>query len=223
MQAKNKGIWSLGAKGWYIVIIGFFCYFIGQILGGAGLSNTVVPAVAEIRGFEATAMTAWISYGSWIALPFVVIWAKVGEKIGAKKTIMISMTIAAAAFICFGCTTSFTLWCVAMVVLSVCTFAFYSYGGNALISNWFPTRKGIALGWASMGIMFSDIFWVPYITKAFGAIGLSTTSIIVGAIVLVLVAVIFFTVKEKPEEAGAYPDNEPIPNEQMKMIAQIQN
>ncbi|HBW35556.1 peptide-methionine (R)-S-oxide reductase [Desulfosporosinus sp. BICA1-9] len=46
---------------------------------------------------------------------------------------------------------------------------------GTLITNWFPTKKGLALGWATMGMPLATAVFVPLIAFLFGTLGIALT------------------------------------------------
>lgn len=220
-MGKKKSVQNFGKNGIFVILMSFFCYWIGTCFGGAGMSNTVIPALAEIRGFHAATMMSWCSLAGWISIPFVVIWAKVGERRGPKTVIVIALIIAAAAIFLLGTTKTLAVWILALVISSCLASGYLYYAAPGLIANWFPTKKGLALGWASMGIICCDLLWTPYIAKAFQAFGATTTFLVIGVIVLIIAGVVALFVKNTPEEKGCYPDNDPTSDKHRDLIARI--
>ena len=216
--AKTFGF---GPKGTGIVVIGFFCYLIGQCLGNAGMSNTVVPAFVEIRGFDSTAMTSWLTIAAWIGIPFIIIWSRVAERVGMKRIIMIGLGFITVGSIIMGCSGSTVIWCVAFMINVIGYNAIFLLGGPGLVAKWFPTKKGLALGWASMGLVSADIIWTPYVGKAMYNFGPLTVFLFVAAIAVIFLIIVAIFVKEKPEDAGAYPDNIPVPLEDAALMERI--
>jgi sugar phosphate permease len=79
----------------------------------------------------------------------------------------------------------------------------------ALMGNWFPRKKGIALGWATMGAPICTATFVAIMSALYGMLGISRAHVVMGAVMVVLGIVSFFWVKDYPAEVGAYPDNLP--------------
>ena len=89
------------------------------------------------------------------------------------------------------------------------------------MGNWFPRKKGIALGWATMGAPLCSATFPAILGVLYGMPGggIATGSLIVGIVVVVLGIVSFFWIKEYPEEVGAYPDN--IKDDGKQLAAQL--
>ena len=86
---------------------------------------------------------------------------------------------------------------------------------NNIMNIWFPHKKGLALGWASMGLPICT----ATIILILNAIGNPQTAYIIIGIACFVVAVLsIFWAKDTPEEVGATPDNEPIEHFVTKLI-----
>lgn len=107
-----------------------------------------------------------------------------------------------------------------MVVNFIAASAYQAATINIIINAWFPKKKGIILGWSTMGLVLADIIWVPFAPKMFAAIGSGTTMIIVGVAFFILAILCLFTIKNLPEEAGTYPDGDPTVDEQFTEVVQ---
>ena len=82
---------------------------------------------------------------------------------------------------------------------------------NNIMNIWFPKKKGLALGWASMGLPLCTATIIVILS----AIGNPKTAYIILGILCFAVGIIsIFWVKNTPEEVGATPDNEPIDHEE---------
>ena len=92
---------------------------------------------------------------------------------------------------------------------------------HTAVTTGLPTKKGLALGWASMGIICCDLLWTPYIVRAFTAFGAALTFLVIGIAVLAIAFIVVIFVKNTPEEKGCYPDNNPTPDEHRTLMAQV--
>ncbi len=89
-----------------------------------------------------------------------------------------------------------------------------------IMSNWFPRKKGIALGWTTMGTCFSSTIMVAVFQGLFGK-GISAPYNLMTVIIVIIAIVMIVWFKAYPEEAGAYPDNEPMSEEERAKIMEL--
>ena len=79
--------------------------------------------------------------------------------------------------------------------------------GGTLVAQWFPKKKGIVMGYTTMGHNLASAFYVPLITLLvasfgieIGVIPLSLAAIAIGVLGLILI-------RNTPAERNMYPDN----------------
>ena len=66
----------------------------------------------------------------------------------------ISLAITAVACFFWGGAQSSTIYFVCLAVSTVCGMAFCYIANMNVISNWFPKKKGIAMGWVTIGFRY---------------------------------------------------------------------
>lgn len=201
---------TFGKKGIWIIFIVAICFALPNCVAFPGLSNTVIPIIAAQNNMDMAEMITISGYLGWLGLPAMLLWAKLGEKKGAKLPVVLGLVGCAISFAILANVTSLTVWYVSVVAASAFTTGL-AYAGPALIANWFPTKKGMALGWGTMGVICVDLFWTPHIATPILSIGYSTTLWIATAISIVIAIIAWITIKDTPEEAGVFPDNLPHP------------
>lgn len=174
----------------------------------AGMTNTILPKICELRGWAYADVLPYMSYGGYIGAIVTILFSHLVVKKGAKFVIIIGLILGGICLALYGCTTSYAVFVACVIGNRVFSCAYQWAGCTALINNWFPRKKGIVLGWATMGIILADIVWSPYIPNAISAIGAPNTMIITGIAFLLVALIGWLFIKNIPEEAGCYPDND---------------
>lgn len=203
-----KPIQNFGKKGialmLYTAVLMFICGCVNT-----GMTQTVIPIISETRGWDSSVMLSWVTYGSWIGVVACVLWGQLLFKRGAKLVAVSGLIGGGIAIAVYGNSSALSVLCLAIVLNRVFSTAYQNNAANALINTWFPRKKGIVFGWVTMGIIFCDIVWLPMITAGIGTLGLKTSLIIVAIVFFVLALIGAIWLKNTPEEAGVYPDNQP--------------
>ncbi|MEI2384836.1 MFS transporter [Breoghania sp. JC706] len=201
---SNFGFW-----GWSIVIIEAF-----MLWGSAGVQvhglNIMVPTLSEHFGIPRTTLLFWATPASWGSVIAGFVCAMIADKFGAKITIVMSLIMCA---LCFGMLGTWgTVPGFVILFFGVCFFGSgYAYvGGFALIANWFPGKKNLALGWVTMGQTFSTVVFVPLLAFLFANIGVQAGFWAISALLGVQLVIVLAMVKNTPEERGMTPDNMPV-------------
>jgi OFA family oxalate/formate antiporter-like MFS transporter len=79
--------------------------------------------------------------------------------------------------------------------------------GGTLVAQWFPKKKGIVMGYTTMGHNLASAFYVPMITLLVGRNGI-TNGVVLPAVMAIALGIIgIMLIKNTPQEKGLNPDN----------------
>ena len=85
-----------------------------------------------------------------------------------------------------------------------------------LTANWFPRKKGLALGWSTMGYPVCSIIAVPLLVNLIGAVGFAKCFLIIGIVQIAIGIITLLFIHDYPEEIGVAPDNDPAGKEELE-------
>lgn len=214
LQGKNAQLSydaksNFGVKGWWVVIFSALNWaFYGGIVNSS--MNTVVPQLAGKLGVDPGNLLSLSTPAGLISLAVCLLAGRLAAKLGVKNVNGIALILGAAAVFAWAGSTSVAGYTVALICVVCLLNVVQQVGGNMTITNWFPKKKGIAIGWATMGLNISSAFFVTILVALTGALGGIQYALWVMAGCLIVLAVINFAAfKNYPEEWGAYPDNDP--------------
>lgn len=201
---------NFGKWGWSMIIYCAISYYLAAALSTDTL-NWFPNAFVAFRGWDESVVNlcnAMAGIGGWIGVAAAIIFSIMAAKKGSRFMAIFGNIICGILCIIFATTKSLPLF-LAMIVCM--TFVAGNIQLNVVPNNimniWFPKKKGLALGWASMGLPICT----ATIVVILNLIGNPQTAYIILGIACFVVAVIsIFWVKNTPEEVGATPDNEPI-------------
>jgi sugar phosphate permease len=197
-----------GKWGWSMIVYSFLLYFFYSGLTTDGL-NLLPDAFASTKGWNGNMLLAYATPASLIGIFGSLIFGQIIIKNGAKVTASIALITSGIAYALFGLSPSPVMY--AVVLILVCFFA-SGYGlvvPATLMASWFPKKKGIALGWATIGAPICTAIFVPILSGFLANFGLIFAFVIIGAAVVILGVVSLLWVKDYPEQVGALPDNLP--------------
>jgi len=205
---KQKGINDFGKKGWLIILYVLFLFWFSA--APVDLLNISVGAFAGMKGWDGNTLLVFSSIGTWLTIVIAAIVGRWVASKGVKLPTTTCLFLTGVFMILNGFANSIAFYGFAVAAMTCVSGAVNLVSTNTYMSNWFPKRKGIALGWSSMGMCVSSAVSIPIFALLLNA----THSLIVpftvfGVIVIFLALVTQFSVKSFPEEAGAYPDNIP--------------
>lgn len=174
-----------------------------------GNNNTVFPAIAELRGWDVAILNVVSGFAAMLAGIGVLFFSRLSKKVGPKVMICVTLLISAALLLVFGRTQNIIVFLAVVLVLGFLSAGYDKSGTMIWTNNWWPTKKGIVLGFTTMGIVAMNVVYVPMMPRLFGAVGIPMGMTII-AIILAIVGIVGLAFKNTPEEAGEYPDGDPI-------------
>lgn len=211
---KNKVNYNFGKKGTAMIIYsGILLYFMtGLTVDGL---NIIVPGFAALKGWDSGQLLSISTPASIIALILTSFWGGIIKKFGLKNATTIALVFASISLILFANSTSILMYGIMQTLVITFINCFAVICGFSMIANWFPKKKGIVLGFSTMGMNMASAT-MPTLLTVFGRIidpkGNIIHSILVFAGIILVVGILnHLFVKATPEEVGLYPDNE-LPN-----------
>jgi len=213
-QGKNEALSydarsNFGFKGWWIIIFsGMNWYMYGGLVNSS--MNTVVPIMSGKLGVDPGNLLSLSTPAGLIALVFCLIIGRVAAKKGIKAINGLLLILGAVAVFLWAISASVAHYTIALICMVCLMNGVQLIGGNMTVTNWFPKKKGIAIGWATIGLNISSATFVAILvglTAFFGGLQYALWAM---AVCLIALAVVNFTLfKNFPEEWNAFPDNNP--------------
>ncbi len=197
---------NFGVKGWIILIITFLCIFLDSSLINDSL-NVVVDVFAGMHQWNSNLLLGFSTITAWIAVAGAVMWGVLSSKITIRWAWAISLAITGIACLFWGRASSPAMYFLCLAVASVGAMGFCYICSMNVISNWFPRKKGMAMGWVTIGFPLSAAVTSNFVGGLISKGGLTEvyTAYAIASFVLCILVAIF--VRDYPEQAGAYPDN----------------
>lgn len=203
MKQQKKNSWYGPKQIGMIIFTGVLMLVSACVVGGQ--TNTVLPAIAELRGWDVSFLNIISGMAALLDGIGIVIFAQISRK-NSKILAGVTLLISAATLVAFGKTQSLGVFCVLMFVLAICSGAYSSTCAMTLTANWWPTKKGVVLGFSTMGVVLMQVVYVPVMPIAYAKLGIENTQIVLAVLFVIIALISFFLVKDTPEEAGTTPD-----------------
>lgn len=100
-----------------------------------------------------------------------------------------------------------TGWWVCTILINVFAYGITFCGYSAVIANWFPTKKGMVMGWATIGNNMASALFIPIFALLLGSnVNMPFYGYFIFMVIILVLIIII--VKNTSEEAGKLPDNE---------------
>lgn len=218
----TTGMYNFGRKGWTVVIyqIIWFFFMTGMTVDGL---NVIVPSIAAFRGWDPNTVLSLSTPASIIALFLCVLWGGFITKFGLKRMMIITMTCAGAATILYGNAGNIPLYFIGLILMITLISAFSVNLGMAICTNWFPTKKGVIMGVTTVGMNLASALINQILSRLTAAFNIAIAITIMGIVIWVVMIFTAIFIKDTPEKAGCYPDNDPavagLIHEEEKLLA----
>ena len=175
---------------------------------GVNIFTIYQPEIIALNGFT-NAQGSWITTTrSLFILGTLLVVNQLCARLGLRLVMTLGMLLVGLSCFSFGMSTTFPMYCFSAALTGVG----YCMGGmvplSLIISNWFVSRRGLALGLASAGSGVVTIFAPGIISSLIRSSGLKTAFFAEGAFILVLCAVNFLLLRDTPAAKGSAPYGE---------------
>ena len=205
-EGNKNSIVKFGKYGWGTILycLLMFWFYVGFVNDG---SNITAPAVAEKLGVLPGTILNMNSVAGIVGVFFFIIIGQINRRIGARLTSAIFTVIAGIGYICIGNAGGVLSYTIAMCfVVGAIMSAGYIAGGT-LVAQWFPKKKGVVMGYTTMGHNLASAFYVPIITWLVGRFGIGR-GVMVPAISAIILGILgFVLIRNTPQERNMNPDN----------------
>lgn len=204
-KKSGNSLVSFGKAGWGTIIfcMAMFWFFVGFCTDG---NNITALAVAEHLGIQSGTVLQMNSYGGILGVIFYIAFSQLTKKIGARKVAGITLIISGIAYIVMGNCPNLAVYTIAYTCLIGSIMSAGYVAGGALVAQWFPKRKGVVMGYTTMGLNIASATWVPMMTLIIAKMGFEKGVIVPGVLVAVLAVIGLAFMRDTPQERGVNPD-----------------
>ena len=214
-DVKHSTSSNFGKWGWWIILYTAILMFLANGAQTDGL-NLLVAQFSYVNGWDSNTVLALSTPAGYIALALGVPLGWLIMKLGARKVLVGLLVVGGIAYAAMGHTSNIVIYFIFQSSMCVCANCFSVHAANTLVANWFPRKKGLALGWATMGMNASSALYTPILSFLFARFTLGMSLNILGGITVVVGVITLLFIRDIPEEVGRTPDNEPLSQAQIE-------
>ncbi|MEI3339392.1 MAG: MFS transporter [Eubacterium sp.] len=211
MENKRKLSTSLtdnrfGGWGWSMIFYTMILYFFYAAITTDGM-NLIPNAFAGANGWDPNVLLSAATPAGLIGLVGGFVFGRLVIKTKPRNMSAVSLIITGVLYALLGAVPS-----VALYIVDLCLICFFASGFGtaacpAFIANWFPRKKGIALGWSTMGAPLSSCGFVAGFSILLATKGVQFAFMVFGILAVVVGIITFFWAKNEPADVGCLPDN----------------
>jgi MFS transporter, OFA family, oxalate/formate antiporter len=202
---------NFGGRGWILIFLAGFSVLLQSSLINDSL-NFTIPGFADVYGWNISLLYIFSTITSWVAVVAAGAWGAISVKKGPKFVWTLGLLIAAITAIVWSQTRILWLYFVVLMVASIAGNGFNWIGNYTICSNWFPKKKGLVMGWVTIGFPLSAMVTAPIVQQVLkdnGVMdGLSYLYFGYAGFAILLLLLVFVFTKNYPEELACYPDND---------------
>lgn len=191
--------------GWFLVGYTALLFMLGAGITVDGL-NVIVPGFAELRNWDYNSLLSYSSIGGIVGFLGTIFFAQLVLKKGVRFMTVIALILSGIDTIIYSMSSSIPMYIITLCILFFTVNGYSFIAPTTIITNWFPTKKGIAFGIATMGLPIATALFVPLLALLFSTIGVQSGLTAVGVFIIVLGFASIFIIKDTPEEMGLSPD-----------------
>ncbi len=204
---------NFGGWGWSMVGFSMLMYYNFAAWTADGL-NVIVQSFVDLHGWDFATLLSFSTPAGWIGVIGALVIAEMIKRKGAKIVAILGLLALGLTMIWFGRVTSYAEYAIGLALMNLLATGCCFNVPATLLNSWFPRKKGLALGWATMGMSFCTATVIPIMFFLFDRFGVPGAYAVVGGTLITLGIISIFWIRNTPEEIGLYPDNEPISSEQ---------
>lgn len=205
-MGKKTGTFNLGGRGFLIVILSFISCYVYSALTSDSLNITI--GVFGSMGLNTNALYSMSTIATICGIIGSIILGKIMSMRTVKATWGVCMILVGVFSLIWSQAHSVAVYAVGYLVCYTLTLACSMLLSYQVMANWFPKKRGVALGIATAGFPLSAATTTAVCSAFVGKMGISSYYIFIAIVALIVGVIVLAAVKDFPEQCGAYPDND---------------
>lgn len=198
---------NFGFRGWIVVIYCLLIFLIQAVVSNS-ITNISSAVLAERYGWNHTSMLSLGTYFGWFTVIVVLIFGQLLRRLSPKKLAVVTGTILAICTFVYPSINQMWQYTAIFGTLATLGMVLGQQFNALIISNWFPRKKGLVMGWTTIGLPLGAGVGVLLFNLLNGKLGLAGVYYVYGAFYLLVVLLCAVAVTDYPEQVGAFPDND---------------
>ncbi|WP_345890635.1 MFS transporter, partial [Pantoea ananatis] len=151
---------NFGGWGWSMVGFSMLMYYNFAAWTADGL-NVIVQSFVDLHGWDFATLLSFSTPAGWIGVIGALVIAEMIKRRGAKIVAIFGLLALGLTMIWFGRVTSYTQYAIGLALMNLLATGCCFNVPATLLNSWFPKKKGLALGWATMGMSFCTATLIP--------------------------------------------------------------
>ena len=198
---------NFGTRGWILIIIGWMCFYMSASAVNDSL-NVTIPLFKSLYGWSDGSISRIATYSGWVGALLTLPAAMVMRKKGTRFVLLCSEAIMCFCVLMLGFITDVFVYALNFVMITFAGNCIGQLAFGALASHWFPRKKGAVMGWATVGCNLGSctVVWLLAASFTLPSVHLYFVPYCLIPAAAFILTLLF--IRDFPEEAGCYPDND---------------
>nr|MCR4831427.1 MFS transporter [Pseudobutyrivibrio sp.] len=203
--------YSFSKKHWLVIVICFVLFLLANAVT-SDAENVILPKLAEANGWDYSLVLTLATVAGCSSVAGSLILGKLCEKMGGKFAIIFGLVASSIFVFIYGTSSSLLIFVIGLFGTICCGQSISFFGANSVVANWFPTKKGLAMGIISIGPPAATIIMVSVLNAIIAKAGIKGGIYTLCGVCILVAVICGLLVHNTPEEVGETPDNLPVEN-----------
>lgn len=196
--------------GWIMVAVAFTLGFMTNVFYAYSRGIWLTPVATDLNAdrFQVSLAFSLVSIVSALSGPWI---GRLLDRLPVRRVLLVAAVWLALGYVFMSMVTSLlALYLVMGVFMGLAFVALADAGPAKLVVNWFSARRGMALSIVAMGASTAGVFTPPLIAALIETVGWRGQFLVfAGVLVLFIVPLVGFGIRNDPAEAGVEPEPAP--------------
>lgn len=201
--------YNFGKKHWLVIVICFVLFLLANAVTSDS-ENVILPKLAAANGWDYSLVLTLATVAGCSSVVGSLLLGKICEKMGGKFVIIFGLIASAAFVFLYGTSKSLLVFVIGLFGTICCGQSISFFGANSVVANWFPKKKGLAMGIISIGPPAATIIMVSVLNAIIGKAGIAGGIFTLCGVCILVALICGVLVHNTPEEVGETPDNLPV-------------
>ena len=216
-----KEKYNFSKRHWLVIIICFVLFLLANAVTSDS-ENVILPKLAAANGWDYSLILTLATVAGCSSVIGSLILGKICEKKGGKFAIILGLVASALFVFLYGTSKSLIVFVIGLFGTICCGQSISFFGANSVIANWFPKKKGLAMGFVSIGPPAATIIMVSVLNAIIGKAGIAGGIFTLCGVCIAVALICLVLVHNTPEEVGETPDNLPVENNSGVEVGELQ-
>ena len=198
---------NFGFRGWLVILYVFLPLMI-VTCNENSLKNLASADIAAKFGGNQLFMIGLFSFAAASTVLLVPFVASLLRRFSPKKVSFVLGTLYAIVVDLYDFIDSMAFWVIELCLGCWISVLWSQQVNYTFINNWFPKKRAVAMGWATIGFCAGSIIGTKLYSILAAAVGMRNTYFIFAAICMAITIFGALVVADYPEQLGINPDND---------------